>query len=173
MSSTDSPIVSPEDHLSGPTRYLAYASRLARLSRYLAFTSDVGEAFRPIVAPKWVTLSYGVSWAYCGVDVAYEGWKEHKKGKEAKEVGWIVLERSIFQALASMLLPAATIHTQVHVFQHVFKRIGKFQKWGPTVAGLALLPVLPYMYDKPVEQGLEWVFKNYVHTSDHHDVHKK
>ena len=30
-------------------RYVAYSRFLLRMSRYLAFTSDVGEAFRPIV----------------------------------------------------------------------------------------------------------------------------
>jgi fission process protein 1 len=37
---------------------------LMKAKRYLAYSSDVGEAFRPIVNPKVVTFSYGLSWAY-------------------------------------------------------------------------------------------------------------
>ena len=31
-------------------RFIAYSRLLLRMTRYLAFTSDVGEAFRPIVS---------------------------------------------------------------------------------------------------------------------------
>lgn len=67
------------DSLEGKARYLAYAGRLrtalAASTRYLAYTSDVGEAFRPIVPPAIVTAAYGISWLYLGLDVGYEGYK--------------------------------------------------------------------------------------------------
>lgn len=44
-------------------RYLAYLNRLKPLlvssSRYLAYTSDVGEAARPAVHQNWVRGAYG------------------------------------------------------------------------------------------------------------------
>lgn len=48
----------------GPERYLAYLARFRALIRYFAYTSDVGEAFRPIVNPKIVTTAYAISWTY-------------------------------------------------------------------------------------------------------------
>ena len=48
--------------------------------RYLAFTSDVGEAFRPVAHPFLVRGAYAISWAYCIGDVAFEGYKESKRG---------------------------------------------------------------------------------------------
>lgn len=46
-------------------RYLGYLARIRPLllpaTRYLAYTSDVGEAFRPVVSPKVVTTAYGIS----------------------------------------------------------------------------------------------------------------
>jgi hypothetical protein len=49
-------------------RYLGLVARIRPLlipaSRYLAYTSDVGEAFRPVVNPKVVTSAYGISIAY-------------------------------------------------------------------------------------------------------------
>jgi hypothetical protein len=44
-------------------RYAGYTSSIIRAARYLAYTSDFGEAFRPIAHPRLVTLSYAVSWA--------------------------------------------------------------------------------------------------------------
>lgn len=73
------------DTIDTKARYLAYGARLktalAASSRYLAYTSDVGEAFRPIVSPLVVKAAYGVSWAYLGLDVGYEGYKAVKAGK--------------------------------------------------------------------------------------------
>lgn len=48
----------------GPERYLAYLARFRAIVRYLAYTSDVGEAFRPIVNPKIVSAAYAISWSY-------------------------------------------------------------------------------------------------------------
>ena len=48
----------------GPARFLAFAARASKLLapysqqvRYLAFTSDFGEAARPVVKPRIVTAS--------------------------------------------------------------------------------------------------------------------
>lgn len=68
-----------------PTRtgYLArFRPVLIASSRYLAYTSDVGESFRPVVAPKTVTAAYGISWAYLIGDVVYESWKAKGRASE-------------------------------------------------------------------------------------------
>ena len=31
--------------------------------------------------------------------------------------------------------------------------------WGPTVTGLSIVPVLPYLFDKPVEHATDVVFE--------------
>ena len=54
-------------------RYAAYFRNLGRIARYLAFTSDVGEAIRPVVGRRIVQGCYGVSWLYVIGDVSYEG----------------------------------------------------------------------------------------------------
>lgn len=56
------------DTTNSDARYLGYGARLRTAlraaHRYLAYTSDVGEAFRPVV-PRWIVRSaYGVSWLY-------------------------------------------------------------------------------------------------------------
>lgn len=155
-------------------RYLAYVARLKRImligSRYLAFTSDVGEAFRPVAHPRLVTAAYAISWGYVVADVSYEGYKEYKRGGDAMDITNTVAKRTVFQSLASMALPALTIHTQVRVAATLCKKYisNPFMlKWGPTGAGLILLPFLPIMFDHPVEHLIDrvwpWPEKNKPH----------
>lgn len=73
----------------------------------------------------------------------------------------LVVERSTFQAVASVIGPFLIIHTSVDMTKRLCTRMGRFQKWGPTLVGLSIIPFLPVCLDHPVEQGLEWAFKRY------------
>lgn len=155
-------------------RYAGYARYLANLARYSAYTSDIGESFRPIAHPRLVTAAYGVSWAYVIGDVAYEGYKaRHLHGYSRSEVGQHMTKRAVFQSVASMALPAFIIHSQVKLATRVFKKWGRFQKWGPTVAGLCVVPALPFVLDHPVEKVVDWTFaKFWPGPADIHEKHE-
>lgn len=153
----------------GPERYMAYTARAAQLlalggkavakgSRYLAYTSDVGEAFRPVVNPKIVTASYGIAFAYVFGDVALAAYRAKETGGNVMRT---VAHQSVFQGLASLALPFLIIHTQVSVFKSVFTKMGRFTKWGPTISGLALLPFLPVCVDEPTEHLVHAAFEKY------------
>lgn len=142
-------------------RYLGYAGRIARLSRYLAFTSDVGEAFRPVIPVNLVRATYGISWLYVGYDVSKHGLAEMtRSGATDESISRVVLFQSLFQGIASMGLPALTIHTQVNVSKKLFSTYkgGKYLRWGPTMTGLAWIPLLPFMFDHPTHIVLNKVF---------------
>ncbi|KAF9915127.1 hypothetical protein BX616_006840 [Lobosporangium transversale] len=153
------------DTVETPARYLAYLGRYRNLfiasSRYLAYSSDVGEAFRPVTSPFFVNAMYGVSFAYVGFDVAYEGYKAKIAGAPTDVVGMTVLKRGIFQGLASLLMPAITIHTVVHQSARLFKNSANItlKKWGPTAIGLCVVPALPIMFDHPIETAVDKVFE--------------
>ncbi|KAK4498867.1 hypothetical protein PRZ48_009377 [Zasmidium cellare] len=168
-------------------RYAAYASRLRTImlsaQRYVAYTSDIGESFRPVAHPNLVRAAYGVSWAYLIGDVSYEGYKarirnqrilnpqseEDKLAAEAhpgrtvpaiEDYRTVMAQRAIFQSVASMGLPAFTIHSIVRYSGRAMKNVKnvKLRTWGPIGLGLAAVPALPYMFDHPVEYATEWVF---------------
>jgi len=155
-------------------RYMAYGSRLQtalRAShRYLAYTSDIGEAFRPIVPPLLVTAAYGISWIYLVGDVSYETYKSHRSGPTALErgakltestrLGLVAVERATFQAVASMAFPALTIHTVVKQASKAFKNAqsSRIRAWGPTFTGLAVVPGLPFLFDHPIERVTDNAF---------------
>ncbi|KAG7097256.1 hypothetical protein E1B28_004622 [Marasmius oreades] len=181
-SSTTSTAVATVDHLADENvdstdsdiRYAAYGARLRTAlrasSRYIAYTSDVGEAFRPVVPPWAVAAAYGVSWIYLSGDVAYESYKAHRRGptpleatnfSEPTRISLVAVQRATFQSIASMALPALTIHTAVKQAKKAFTNVQnpRVRVWGPTITGLAIVPTLPYIFDHPVEHVTEKVFE--------------
>ncbi|MCJ1404782.1 hypothetical protein MMC11_008008 [Xylographa trunciseda] len=182
-------------------RYAAYASRartiLISAQRYVAYTSDIGESFRPVAHPWIVRGAYGISWAYLVGDVSHEGYKAYLRqqhimhpgtagvvserahdatdsGAEAHVAGElkpgkvaliddyrsVMVQRAVFQSLASMGLPAFTIHSIVRYSGQALKNAKNttIRTYGPIGLGLAAVPFLPYMFDKPVENAVEWTF---------------
>jgi mitochondrial fission process protein 1 len=182
-------------------RYAAYATRirtiLSSAHRYVAYTSDIGESFRPIAHPNVVRAAYGISWLYVLGDVSYEGYKAYWHNQRilnpqlvltarqerltgirthdattASEVvapgvvlplddyRTVMVQRAIFQSLASMGLPAFTIHSVVRYSGRAMKNLPNkaIRTWAPIGLGLAVVPFLPSLFDKPVENAVEWVF---------------
>ncbi|KAJ7122727.1 mitochondrial 18 KDa protein-domain-containing protein [Mycena epipterygia] len=161
------------DSTDSQLRYAAYGARLRTAlragTRYIAYTSDVGEAFRPVVPPWVVSAAYGVSWLYLAGDVSYESFKAHRRGptpleaahfSEPVRIGMTAVERATFQSIASMALPAFTIHTAVKQAKKAFdkSKSPRLRAWGPTATGLAIVPILPYLFDHPVEHVTDRVF---------------
>ncbi|KAI4257234.1 MAG: hypothetical protein LQ352_001732 [Teloschistes flavicans] len=166
-----------EDTTNTALRYTPYLARartiLLSAHRYVAYTSDIGESFRPIAHPWLIRSAYGISWAYLIGDVGHEGYKAYfrnqrilhpgepgitsvrasdaREGRPSTSVAAfqpghvpaiedyrsVMAQRAVFQSLASMGLPAFTIHS---------------------ILGLAAVPLLPYMFDQPVETAVEWTF---------------
>lgn len=150
-------------------RYAPYLAALARAVRYAAYTSDVGEAFRPIVHPKVVTAAYGLSWLYVTGDVAYHGYDcyySHRFG--GSDLFSEVSKRAVFQSVASMALPAFTIHSAVkYSKKYLFKPYApNYLKWGPTTCGLLVVPFLPVMWDHPVEYVCDELWARVLPLSD-------
>ena len=118
----------------------------------MAYTSDIGESFRPVAHPWLIRSAYGISWAYLVGDVGYEGYKAYLRNQRIMHPGApgviskratnardqikedhhttlggyqpghvpaiedyrsVMIQRAIFQGLASMGLPAFTIHSIV------------------------------------------------------------
>lgn len=158
----------------GFERYVAYArsalipfgrSMLVsgkQMSRYLAYSSDVGESVRLIVNPNVVRGFYALSWGYVSYDVYYYGQNSYQQGKRDLDLYRDVGRRALFQSVASMALPAFTIHQAVHWsakgFANAQKRNmiqnARLLRWGPTCVGMCIVPFLPYMFDEPVENIL-------------------
>ena len=175
-------------------RYAAYANRLRTIllasHRYVAYTSDIGESFRPVAHPYLVKSGYAVSWLYIIGDVSYASWitkmksegrytpglkpwdqepkpdpiaaETFKQTHSLVDTDWRLsaLKRGIFQSVASMGLPAFTIHSAVRYSSYFFKNSGNkaLRSYGPVAVGLGIVPLLPYVFDEPVEHVVDWAF---------------
>ncbi|KAH7035529.1 mitochondrial 18 KDa protein-domain-containing protein [Microdochium trichocladiopsis] len=185
------------DSTESNVRYAAYTNRLRTIMlsahRYVAYTSDIGESFRPVAHPWLVRSAYGISWAYILGDVSYEGYKAYWQNQRArnpqlvlsekaqKATGlyetssalvkpaevppledWrtVMVQRAVFQSIASMGLPAFTIHSVVKYSGRAMKDVKNktLRTWTPIGLGLAVVPLLPKMFDQPVETAVEWLF---------------
>lgn len=185
------------DSTESNVRYAAYTNRLRTIMlsahRYVAYTSDIGESFRPVAHPWLVRGAYGISWTYILGDVSYEGYKAYWQNqrvlnpqlelseKASKATGLlgpsaadvkpgvvppledyrtVMVQRGIFQSIASMGLPAFTIHSVVRYSGRAMKDVKNktLRTWTPIGLGLAVVPLLPAMFDEPVETAVEWLF---------------
>ena len=127
------------------------------------------------MANPWVVRgAYGISWLYLTGDVAYEGNKAYRRQYPSREDGTramvptnplhdyrtVMVQRALFQSVASMGLPAFTIHSVVKYSGRQFSKSPNksLRTWGPIGLGLAVVPALPYIFDEPVEYAVEWLF---------------
>ncbi|KAF5856868.1 hypothetical protein ETB97_006621 [Aspergillus alliaceus] len=209
------------DSTDTPYRYAGYANRLRTIllsaHRYVAYTSDIGESFRPVAHPYLVRSAYAVSWTYLIGDVFHEGYKAYLRNrrvlappceayKDAKNLSqdqvvkgmatgniggslqsstgesdtlepWpttripliedyrmVMAKRAVFQSVASMGLPALTIHSVVKYSGRALKDSKSvwFRTWAPIGLGLSVVPFLPYIFDEPVDEAVEWSFRTAV-----------
>lgn len=191
------------DTTETPYRYAGYAIRLRTLltsaHRYVAYTSDIGESFRPVAHPYLIRTAYGISWTYLIGDVAHEGYKAYLRNRRVlappcydymdasayndqqqqpqqpqpsigeqisggvgilkgmmkdlsegqeqetltpwptthipliEDYRMVMAKRAVFQSLASMGLPALTIHSLVKYSGRALKgsRSALVRTWGP------------------------------------------
>eukprot|EP00520_Triparma_pacifica_P010703 CAMPEP_0118662482 /NCGR_PEP_ID=MMETSP0785-20121206/16856_1 /TAXON_ID=91992 /ORGANISM="Bolidomonas pacifica, Strain CCMP 1866" /LENGTH=213 /DNA_ID=CAMNT_0006556031 /DNA_START=144 /DNA_END=782 /DNA_ORIENTATION=+ len=154
-------------------RMAAYSSRVKVLAvktvkakiRYSAYSSDVGEAVRP-VAPKWVVnAAYGIVGVYVVGDIGFE--MHHEKTTHGLEWGdWGVVRKGLhaatFQGIASLAIPTILIHSAVKYSTKGFSMYAPgMLKFGPSVVGLALIPFMP-LFDHPAEEAIDSFFEKYV-----------
>ncbi|KAG8702038.1 hypothetical protein FRC08_003736 [Ceratobasidium sp. 394] len=77
-----------------------------------------------------------------------------------QNAGHHATKRAVFQSVASMGLPALTIHTVVKQATKAFVNVKnvRLKAWGPTFTGLGIVPFLPYIFDHPVEHATDRIF---------------
>jgi hypothetical protein len=83
-----------------------------------------------------------VAVGYVAADVVSQSSKASAHGVSDAGVQRVAAQTTVFQLLASILTPFAAIHTQVHAFQKLLKNTAA-ARYGPSAAGLALIPFLP------------------------------
>ena len=129
--------------------------------RPLAYTSEVGEAFRPLTSSIFVKFLYGVSWSYIFLDT---GLKVHKVNNESYTVMSLTFfDTFTWHIFASMVLPAITIHAIVDNAKKLISKRNiqnkQILKFGPTLIGLSSIPLIIHPLDHFTDYLMDYTFR--------------
>ena len=163
--------------------------------RYLGYANEIGESFR-YQFPKLVIPSYIVSFGYCFADATTKGYATYQSAIEARSSSSTsesnttnsrtnsptlkaiitTTDTLIWQCLASVMIPGATINTIVKASRFAIQKSPVVvpvvaAKWIPTILGLGSIPIIIH----PIDHGVDYLMDNTLRkvistgTSDNND----
>jgi fission process protein 1 len=157
--------------------------------RPFAYTSEVGEAFRPVIPRFLVNTAYGISIAYCFVDTGVK--LNNMKHEPHIEIMKKACDMVVWHGFASMILPALTIHTVVkkskayinYLDRETFSTLSakynktppsnfvKVKPFIPTAIGLSIIPFIIHPIDKSVDYVMNFI-RPFYWTPEQIETHK-
>jgi mitochondrial fission process protein 1 len=158
-----------EIRLSKEYRWTAYSSASTKLFRYLSYTSDFGEAIKPVTQVRFVHFLHIISIGYCIADIGLEAYNLRCRGYVTKENKPIsaqryILQRSVFQVLSTIIFPYGIINATIGLGNVIVQRAARFQRYGPSILALCVIPLIPRYIDKPIEEAIEYIFDQLSHS---------
>lgn len=145
------------------------------LLRYCGYANEIGESFR-YQFPRLVVPSYAVSFGYCLADAASSGYSAYqqqqssshgnddddatKQQESVKRAAMGALDTLLWQSLASVMIPGATINLLVKAARFSIPRSpvalpAVIAKWLPTAVGLGSIPLIIHPIDGSVDYLLD------------------
>ena len=133
--------------------YPAWMARLFASQRYFAYTSEVGESFRPLIPRPLVNTAYGISIGYVFADVYVNTHDQFQKTKDIKKTSIMAGDLLLWHTFASMVFPAVSIHSIVKYSGKAMdfttiKNVPIFRRWLPTLLGLGSIPFIIHPLDR-------------------------
>ena len=139
------------------------------LLRYVGYSNEIGEAFRPIVPRFIVNYSYVIEFGYFIGDIFHKGHKAYHINKHDDNVYLKVSKAGaytiVWQFFASALIPALAINRIVWMMGKLTNRYSKninVKKYIPTMIGLIVIPVMPLVLDPFVDKIMKKSLERYV-----------
>eukprot|EP01083_Nonionella_stella_P216714 778687_1 len=119
-------------------------------ARPMAYASEFGESVRPFVKRQVVNSLYGVSFLYVFADVSLACYSIRDKGREMRL--YTALDQTIWHSMASIAMPALTIHQIVHyskkyVAPRTTRLFPKYGRFSPIFFGLGAIPFIIHPLD--------------------------
>ncbi|XP_059610872.1 mitochondrial fission process protein 1 [Phlebotomus argentipes] len=134
--------------------------------RYLGYSNEVGESFRPLIKKIFVHLSYGIAVSYVCADVCDKSYKVYKRPSGgAKAAAVAAGDVFLWQMLASVIIPGFTINRICWGTGKLLKMAhqkGLIKKWVPTCVGLVSIPVIIHPIDNFVDALMEKTYRVYI-----------
>ncbi|GAB0088070.1 Mitochondrial 18 kDa protein [Sergentomyia squamirostris] len=135
-------------------------------ARYLGYTNEVGEAFRPLIKKIFVHLSYGIAVSYVCADAYDKSSKVYKRPSGGTKAAAITAgDVLIWQLLASVIIPGFTINRICWGTGKLLKMAhqkGVVKKWIPTCVGLISIPAIIHPIDNLVDVLMDKTYRAYI-----------
>lgn len=153
--------------------------------RYLGYANELGEAFRHFLTPSLYRATYVIAAGYVLADSVDKGWRAYQtwaneraarndplspefrqegggEGGSRLPIVVAVADTLIWQSLASVLLPGLAINRAVWAsdlglgsLPRRLSALPPLRRWGPTVVGLSLIPLIVH----PIDEGVTWLME--------------
>ncbi|XP_055911990.1 mitochondrial fission process protein 1 [Eupeodes corollae] len=132
--------------------------------RFLGYSNELGEAFRPIWPKHLVNLSYAVAVAYVLADTVDKAKMVHEKqGSSNRDVAIKAGDVLIWQMFASVIIPGYTINRLTNGTRFMVKRFKvPNARYIPTAIGLASIPFIITPIDKLIDYLMDETYRKYL-----------
>jgi fission process protein 1 len=144
--------------------------------RYMGYANEVGESFR-YQFPKVVVPSYILAFGYCFADAITSGHDAYDKAAKnnsptaALDSVVSTFDCLVWQSLASVMIPGATINAIVRASRFAIARSPAavpvaIATWTPTVVGLGSIPLIIH----PIDDGVDILMDTTYRQIDFHSI---
>ncbi|XP_053972510.1 mitochondrial fission process protein 1 [Hylaeus volcanicus] len=136
--------------------------------RYLGYTNEVGEAFRPIIPRSVVWLSYLVASGYVVADTVHKGIKQYSSDTTSaatKNAFFSMSDTLLWQSFASVIIPGFTINRICATVQYVQRKstnVALKNRWISTIVGLVSIPFIIHPIDHMVEDTMNLTYRKWI-----------
>ncbi|KAJ1526947.1 hypothetical protein ONE63_008495 [Megalurothrips usitatus] len=143
--------------------------------RFMGYTNEVGEAFRPLIHKNWVNLSYVAASLYVLADVRDKAVKmknslsavDHSSSSVNKKVFIAGADTLLWQTLASILIPGYTINRLCAGNYYLLKKATKLpkptRKYITTAVGLLCIPFIVHPIDEFTTYAMDNSVRKWYH----------
>lgn len=131
--------------------------------RYMGYSNEIGEAFRPLVSKSLVAASYGMAIGYVCTDTFDKALRLRMNGAPNREV--LVKGGDVFswQMLASVTIPGLVINRITWATRLAMRRAPVvFLKTVPTLVGLASIPLIVHPIDNLVDRVMDATYRKHI-----------
>ncbi|EDV95412.1 mitochondrial fission process protein 1 [Drosophila grimshawi] len=131
--------------------------------RYMGYSNEVGEAFRPLVPKSIVAASYGMAIGYVCTDTFDKSLRQRMAGATDREVALVGADVFTWQMFASVIIPGLTINRITAASRMLLRNSPGFVlKTVPTIIGLASIPLIVHPIDKLVDHLMDATYRKVV-----------
>ncbi|XP_016990612.1 mitochondrial fission process protein 1 [Drosophila rhopaloa] len=131
--------------------------------RYMGYSNEIGESFRPLVPKSLVAASYGMAIGYVCTDTFDKTLRLQMEGASPREVAIKGGDVFAWQMLASVAIPGLVINRITWATKRLLSRAPvPILKTVPTLVGLASIPLIIHPIDSMVDRLMDATYRKMV-----------